>query len=69
LALLRGLEGNSRLAKVVSEKSVARPRLSAVLFQTRKEAVNLCVHQDGGHPSIGIPEILETETSTAKSLM
>jgi hypothetical protein len=62
-------EDNSCLAKVVSVKFVARPRLSAVLFETRKQAVNLSVHQDGGRPSSGIPEILETEASIAKILM
>jgi hypothetical protein len=36
---------------------------------TRKtnSVVNLSVHQDGGRPSTGIPEILDTEARTLKS--
>jgi hypothetical protein len=57
---------NSRSAKVVSVKSAARPRLCAVLCETIKQPTNLRVHQDEGRPSIGIPEILETEASIAE---
>jgi hypothetical protein len=53
---------NSRLAKAVSVKFAARPRLCA----TRKQAVNLSVHQDGGRPSNGILEIQGTEGSMAE---
>jgi hypothetical protein len=54
---------NSRLAKVVSVKFPSWPRVCAVLCESSKEAVNLSVHQDGGRPSTGIPEILDTEVS------
>jgi hypothetical protein len=54
---------NSRLAEVVLVKFAARPRVCAVLDETSEQAVDLSVHQDGGRPSTGIPEILDTETS------
>jgi hypothetical protein len=34
--------------------------------ETTKQEVNLSVHQDGGRPRIGIPEILETEAIIAE---
>jgi radical SAM superfamily enzyme with C-terminal helix-hairpin-helix motif len=57
---------NSRLAKVVSVKFAAQPLLCAVLCETAKKAVKLSVHQDGGRPRTGIPEILETEAIVAE---
>jgi hypothetical protein len=56
---------NSPLAGM-SVKFAGRPRLCAVLCETPKQAVNLKVHQDGGRPSTGIPEILDIEASTAE---
>jgi hypothetical protein len=49
----------SRFAKVIWVKFAARPRLC----ETTKEAVNL---SDGGRPSAGILEILDTEASIAE---
>jgi hypothetical protein len=57
---------NSHLAKVVSVKFAARPWVCAVLYETPKQAVNLSVHQDGGHPSTEILEILDKEASIAE---
>jgi hypothetical protein len=57
---------NSRLAKVVSVKFAAWPQMCALLCETSKPGVNLSVHQDGGRPNTGIPEILETEASIAE---
>jgi hypothetical protein len=57
---------NCRLTKVVSMKFAARPRVCAVLCETPKQAVNFSVHEDGGRPSAGIPEILDTEASIAE---
>jgi hypothetical protein len=57
---------NSHLAKVVSVKFADRPRVCAVLYDTSKQAVNLSVHQDGGRPSTGIPEILKTVARIAE---
>jgi hypothetical protein len=54
---------NSRLAKVMSVKFATWLRVC----ETSKQTVNLSVHQDGGHPITGIPEILDTETSIAES--
>jgi hypothetical protein len=47
---------NSCLVNVVSVKFATQLRLC----KTRKQAVNLSVHQDGRHPNTGILEILET---------
>jgi hypothetical protein len=57
---------NSRLAKLVSGKFVARPPECSVLCETAKQAVNLSVHQDGGCPRTGIPEILGTGDISAE---
>jgi hypothetical protein len=43
------------LAKVVSAKFVAWPRMWAVLEETSKQALNISVNQDGGRPGTGIP--------------
>jgi hypothetical protein len=59
-------KANSRLAKVVSAKFVARLWFCAVLCETTKQVVNLSVHRDDGHPSTRILKILETEASTAQ---
>jgi hypothetical protein len=59
-------KANSRLAEVVSVKSATRPRVCAVLYKTRKQAVNLLVQQDRGRPSTGIPEILDTQASVTE---
>jgi hypothetical protein len=53
---------NARLVKVVSVKLAARLRSGVRTF---KQAV-LSVHQAGGRPSTGIPEILGTEASIAQ---
>jgi hypothetical protein len=37
-----------------------------VLCETSKQTVSLSEHQDGGHSSTGIPEILVTEASIAE---
>jgi hypothetical protein len=63
------LTGNERLANVVSVKYAARARLWAVLCEITKQPVNLSVRQDGGHPSTGIPEVLDTKTSIAEIWM
>jgi hypothetical protein len=60
---------NTRFAKVVSVKFAAWQRMCVVLCETSKQAVNLSVHQDDGHPSTGIPEILDTEASIAEISM
>jgi hypothetical protein len=49
---------NSHLVKVY------HPAMA--MQKTSKQAVNLSVHQYGGHPSIGILKILDTEASTAE---
>jgi hypothetical protein len=56
---------SSHLAKVVSVNFAARPRVCALLCETTK-ALNVIVHQDGGRSSTWIPEILDTEASTAE---
>jgi hypothetical protein len=60
------LTAKYRLAKVVSVKFAARPRLGAVLCESSKQAVRLSVHQDGGRRSTGISEILDMEASVAE---
>jgi hypothetical protein len=55
----------SRSAKVLV-KFAARLRVCTVLCETSEQAVNLSVQQDGGRPSTGIPEMLETEASIAE---
>jgi hypothetical protein len=60
---------NFCLAMVVSVKFAAWSRLCTVLCETTKQAVNLSVHQDGGRPSAGIPEILEAEASISEISM
>jgi hypothetical protein len=60
------LTANSRLAKVVLEKFAARPRVCAVLCDTKKQAVYFSVHQDGGRLNTEIPEILDTEARIAE---
>jgi hypothetical protein len=63
---------NSRLAKVVTAKFAAWQRVCAALCvwgggaKTNKQALNLSVHQDGGRPSIWIPEILDTDAGNAE---
>jgi hypothetical protein len=47
------------MVKVLSVKYAA----AAVLCEPLKDMVNLGAHQDGGSPSTGILEILETEAS------
>jgi hypothetical protein len=64
----RGSAG-TRLAKVVCAKFAARPRVCAALCETTKQTANLSAHQNGGRPSSGIAEILETETSIAEIRM
>jgi hypothetical protein len=56
---------NSSLVKVVSMFS-AWPRVCTVLCETSNLVVNVSVHQDGGCPSTGILEILDTEASIAE---
>jgi hypothetical protein len=51
---------NSRLAKVVSMKFAAWPRVCAVLCESSKQAENSSVEQDEGQPNTGIMEILDT---------
>jgi hypothetical protein len=46
---------NSCLGEVVSGKFAARPRVCAVLYET-KQAVNLSAHKDGGSPETIIPK-------------
>jgi hypothetical protein len=58
------LTANSRLAKVVSVKFAARPRVCAGLCATSKYATSFSA-QHGGRPSTGIAEIPNTEASTA----
>jgi hypothetical protein len=65
--LLSVFTPNSCLAKVVSVKFAARSRMCAVMCETTKQAVNLSVHQDGGRPSTGIPEILAQKLTLLKS--
>jgi hypothetical protein len=36
------------------------------LVRKTNSAENWSVHQDGGHPSTGIPEILDIEANTAE---
>jgi hypothetical protein len=56
---------NSRLAKVVSVKF---PTLAVgVQCKTSKQAVNLNMHQDGGHTSTRILEILEMKSELSGS--
>jgi hypothetical protein len=57
---------NSSLAKEVSVKFATWQQVCVVLGETSKQAVNLSVHQDGGHPSTGILEILDIEAGTAE---
>jgi hypothetical protein len=64
--LRSGFTANFDLAEVVWVKFAARPRVCAVVCETYKQAVNLSVHQDGGHPSTGNQEILDTEASVAE---
>jgi hypothetical protein len=63
------LTANSGLAKVVSVKFAARPQLCIVMCETTIQVINLSVHQVGGHPSTGFPEILDTETGIAEFLV
>jgi hypothetical protein len=46
-------------------KFAARPRLCAVLLVASKQAANLSVRQNGGRPSTGISELLDTEADIA----
>jgi hypothetical protein len=57
---------NARFAMVVLVKFAVWPRMCAALCKTSKQAVHLSVHQDGRRPSAQIPEILDTEASTAE---
>jgi hypothetical protein len=68
-SLLSVFMANSCLAKVVSVKFAAQPRLCAVLCKTTKQALNLSVYQDGGHPSSWIPETMEAEAIIAEISM
>jgi hypothetical protein len=64
---LRGMfTANSQLVEVVSAKFTAQPRVCAVLCETSKQAVNLCLNQDDGRPSTGIAEILDTQPNIAE---
>jgi hypothetical protein len=51
-----------------SEKVAARPQFCVVCAKQQNE-VNQSVHQDGGRPITGIPEILETEAIIAEISM
>jgi hypothetical protein len=57
------------MEKVMLVKFVVRPQPCAALCETTKQAVDLRVHQDGGRPSTGIPEILEIEAIIAEISM
>jgi hypothetical protein len=48
--------------EVVSVKFATWVLVYAMLCKTSAQAVNLSVHQDGGRPSTGIAEILDTAT-------
>jgi hypothetical protein len=60
---------STAVCETASEKVAARPRSCAVLCETTKQAVNLCMHQDGGRHRTSIPEILESGAIIAEISM
>jgi hypothetical protein len=44
------------------ETDKGRELLQLVIFGEEDGSVNFSVHQDGGRPSTGIPEVPDTET-------
>jgi hypothetical protein len=57
------ITAKSSLAKMMSVKCAAWPRVCAVLCESSKQAENLSVQQDEGQPNTGITEILDTGAS------
>jgi hypothetical protein len=55
--LRSALKASSLETKVLSMKFAAQLGLCALLCEKIKQEENLSVHQDGGRPCIGIPEI------------